>query len=389
MLDNQPPCAKLRLEHGGAMGHLPDSLDTALDSCMEAALCGEPWDRALGQLAGALDMVGCSLNTFGAASRLALPATANYRDMLVDFVRDGWRGQDLRAIRGWPLAAAGAPVIVEDMVSTAEERDTLPFYREFLDQRDMTILAGIGFKVGGQVWSLSGARSRRQGLPSPDERALLEWAQPHLQRMVRLATLMADSRRRGAMDALEALGEAAVCVDRSGRAVHTTRAADALMGEGVWLRNARLRFDDAEAEHAVHHLIKFALEPLTPFSETTRTVAARRTDRRPLAIEVMPEREALEDPLGLSGAIVLLRDLDQPRPYSTERLKRAFAFSEREAQVAAMIGAGLSTDEVAERLNLMESSVLQLIKAAMAKAEVGSRAALAGLVARLQGMGSG
>jgi DNA-binding CsgD family transcriptional regulator len=188
------------------------------------------------------------------------------------------------------------------------------------------------------------------------------------------------------MEALGSVGEAAVCVDRCGRAVHLTRAAEALMGNGVCLRNARLRFDDVEAEHAVNHLIKVALEPDARFSATTGSVAARRTYRRPLSVEVIPEREALTDPLGLSGAIVLLRDLDRPRLCSTERLKKAFSFSEREAQVAAMIGAGLSADEIAQRLNLMESSVLQLIKAAMAKAEVGSRAELAGLVARLQGM---
>jgi DNA-binding CsgD family transcriptional regulator len=51
-----------------------------------------------------------------------------------------------------------------------------------------------------------------------------------------------------------------------------------------------------------------------------------------------------------------------------------------------MIGAGLAADEIADRLDLMGSSILQLIKAAMAKAEVGSRAELAALVARLQGM---
>jgi DNA-binding CsgD family transcriptional regulator len=368
------------------MNHLPEGLDAALDTCMEAALSSDQWVDALGQLAGALHMVGCSLNTYGAASRLALPATPAYREMLVDFVRGGWSKQDLRASRGWPLAAAGAVAIVEDMVSTEEERRKLPFYSEFLERRDMSILAGIGFKVGDQTWSLSGARSSRHGMPSSDERALLEWTQPHLRRIVRLAAMMAESRRRGAMDALGAIGEAAICVDRWGRAIQLTRAAEALMGNGVSVRNARLRFDDAEAENAVNQLIKVALEPDARFSETTCSVAARRTYRRPLAVEVIPEREALRDPLGLSGAIVLLRDLDQPRPCNTERLRKAFSFSEREAQVAAMIGAGLATDEIAERLDLMESSVLQLIKAAMAKAEVGSRAELAGLVARLQGM---
>lgn len=368
------------------MDDLPTGLDAALDTCAEAALSCAPLDDALGQLAGALDLVGCSLNTYGAASRLALPATRNYREMLVDFVREGWSGQDLRASRGWPMAAAGVAAIVEDMVSTEEERRRLPFYSEFLERRDMSILVGIGFRVGDQVWSLSGARSARQGMPSEKDRALLDRTQPHLRRIVRLAAMMAESRRRGAMDALSALGEAAVCVDRWGRAVQMTRGAVALMGNGVSVRNGRLRFDDAEAEHAVGRLIKVALESGTPFSATTHSVAARRTYRRPLAVEVIPEREAVTDPLGLTGAIVLLRDLDQPRLCNTERLKKAFSFSEREAQVAAMIGAGLGADEIAGRLDLMESSVTQLIKAAMAKAEVGSRAELAALVARLQGM---
>lgn len=368
------------------MAGLPKELDEALDACMEAALISDHWDDALVPLARALNLVGCSLNTWGAPSRLALPAMPNYREMLVDFVREGWSSQDLRASRGWPLASAGAVVIVEDMVSTEEERCRLPFYIEFLERRDMTILAGIGFKVGDQTWSLSGARSSRQGLPSCDERALLEWTQPHLRRIVRLATMMAGSRRLGAMDALAQMGEAAVCVDRCGRAIHISPAADALMGKGVRLCNGRLRFDDVEADHAVDHLIKLALAPDSSFSTTTRSVAARRTFQRPLAVEVIPEREALKDPLGLWGAIVLLRDLDQARPCDTERLRQAFSFSDREAQVAAMIGAGLAVEDIASRLDLMESSVTQIIKAAMAKADVGSRTELAAVVARLQGM---
>lgn len=368
------------------MSHLPNRLDMALDSCMEAALTCDQWDGALGQLASALNMVGCSLNTYGATSRLALPATANYRDMLVDFVREGLSTQDLRARRGWPLAAAGAVSIVEDMVSTEEERKRLPFYREFLEPRDLSVLAGIGFKIGDQTWSLSGARSSRQGLPSSEERALLERTQPHLRRIVRLSTMMADRGRRGAIEALDALGEAAVCVDGWGRVARMTRAAEALMGNGVWLRNARLRFEDAEAELAVDHLIEVALNPTTPFSATTKSIAVRRTDRRPLAVEIMPGREALRGPLGLSSAIVLLRDLDQPRPCNSEQLRTALGFSEREAQVATMVGAGLPINEIARRLTLKESSILQLVKAAMAKAEVRSRAELAGLVARVQGM---
>lgn len=384
-LDKRSASANLVLKRGAAMSHLPNRLDMALDGCLEAALTYDHWDGALGQLAGALDMVGCSLNTYGAASRLALPATANYREMLVDFVREGMSSQDLRARRGWPLAAAGVVAIVEDMISTEDERRRLPFYREFLERRDMSILAGIGFKVGDQTWSLSGARSSRQGLPSAAERALLERTQPHLRRIVRFASIMADRGRRAAMEALEGLGEAAVSVDRWGRAAQMTPAAEALIGSGVWVRNGRLKFEDGEAQQAVDHLIKVAHDPAAPFSATTRSVAARRTGGRPLAVEVMPGREALKDPLGLSGAIVLLRDLDQPRPVNHAQLRKAFAFSEREAQVAAMIGGGLSIAEIAPRLGLKPSSVLQLAKAAMAKAEVGSRAELAGLVARVQG----
>jgi DNA-binding CsgD family transcriptional regulator len=383
LLDNWKLPPPIYERAGEAMSDLPGGLDAALDTCIEAALVADQWDEALGRLASALKLVGCSLNTYGAASRLALPATASYREMLVDFVREGWSSQDLRASRGWPLATAGVAAIVEDMVSTEEERRRLPFYSEFLERRDMSILAGIGFKVGDQVWSLSGARSARQGLPSPDERTLLELTQPHLRRIVRLAAIMAESRHQGAMDALGALGEAAVCVDRWGRVLQMTRAAEALMGDGVSVRGARLRFDDVQAEHAVHHLIKGALVPDAPFSATTRSVAAQRAYKRALAVEVIPARDALMDPLGFSGAIVLLRDLDQLRTCDTERLRQAFSFSEREAQVAAMLGAGLTADEIARRLDLRESSVTQLIKAAMAKAEVSSRAELAALVSRL------
>jgi DNA-binding CsgD family transcriptional regulator len=99
--------------------------------------------------------------------------------------------------------------------------------------------------------------------------------------------------------------------------------------------------------------------------------------------EVIPAREALCDPLGFSGALVLLHDLDHARASDAHVLRQAFSLSPREAQVAAMTGAGADTDAIAAQLELRRASVSQLIKSAMAKMSVNSRAELVALLARL------
>lgn len=185
---------------------MPNELDAALETCVEAALSG-PWDQALGQLASALNMIGCSLNTDGAASRLALPATSNYREMLVDFVGGGWSEHDLLARRGWPMAAAGAAAIVEDWsLRRRSVVDSLSTESSWSSGNGSTRWHRV------QNWRSNLVAERR----ADHDRALLERTQPHLRRIVRVATVMAESRRRGAMDALGALGEPAACVDRWG-----------------------------------------------------------------------------------------------------------------------------------------------------------------------------
>ena len=365
------------------MSSLPKDLDAALGACMEASIAPALWDDALNKLANALGLVGCSLNTNDRASRLVLPATSSYRDMLVDFVGEGWQAYDLRGQRGWQLVAAGRAALAEDMLSTADERKNLPFYADFLRRHDMPIFTGIGFKIGDHLWTLSGARSARQGLPSPEDRALLDRMQPHLKRIMRFSQRAAQSSRQSAMASLAATQQAAISLDRRGKVLEMTPTVEALIGQGVLIRGGRLALDDVRAGHALDDLIKIALDPDQPYSATARIVCAQRSGRRPLVAEVIPSREALCDPLGFLGALVLFHDLDQARTSEVEMLRQAFLLSPREAQVAAMIGAGADADMIAERLKLRRSSVNQLIKGAMAKMSVNSRAELVALLARL------
>ena len=368
---------------GMQMDALPRELDAALDACLEASVEPALWDGALNKLASALGMVGCSLNTNDPTSRLGLPATSNYRDMLVDFVGEGWHAHDLRAQRGWRFVAAGMAALAEDMLSTEEERKSLPFYADFLRRHDMPIYTGVGFKIGANLWTLSGARSAWQGLPSHADRVLLDQTQPHLKRIVRFSEKLAQSNRQKAVASLAAMRHAAICLDRHGKVLQMTPTAEALMGHGVRVRSGRLALDDVRAGHALDDLIKAALDPMKPLSTTTRIVSAQRHGRRPLMAEVIPAREALCDPLGFSGALVIFHDLDQPRTSEMEVLRQAFSLSPREAQVAALIGAGADADAVAAHLGLRRSSISQLIKGAMAKMSVSSRAELVALLARL------
>jgi DNA-binding CsgD family transcriptional regulator len=365
------------------MGALPKSLDAALDACMEASVEPALWSDALNKLANALDWVGCSLNTNDRAARLVLPATPAYRDMLVDFIGESWQAHDLRGQRGWRLVAEGRAALAEDMLSTPEERKRLPFYADFLRRHDMPIYAGVGFKTGDQLWTLSGARSARQGLPSEADRALLDRTQPHLQRIMRFAYKATQGNRQSAMASLAATRQAAVCLDRRGRMLQMTPAAEAIMGHGVSVRGGRLVLDDVRAGYALDDLIKTALDPAKPYSATARMVSAQRAGSRPLMAEVIPSRDALGDPLGFLGALVLLHDLDLIRMSEVDMLRQAFSLSPREAQVAAMIGAGVDADRIAKRLELRRSSVNQIIKSAMAKIGASSRAELVALLARL------
>ena len=349
-----------------------------MDACFQAAAEPASWPGAMEALAQALGQAGCGFHPRGVQARLNLPASPAYRDMLKDFLAEGWVDQDTRK-RGWPLVASGAVMVTDDDVATPEERAHSAFYQEFLEPRDMGVFLGLGFRVDGQDWSLSCASNRDVRM---QELSYLPQLQPLLARLVRFADAMSHRANAGAMSGFDVAGRAAMLIDWRGRVAALNERAHALLGDRLDVRSGRLVIHDPVAHAAVQQLIAASLKPGTSGTERP-AIVIRRAEGLPIVAEAIPARGGLAHSLGLSGAILLFTDLAQPSPQDRALLRPAFGLSGRESAVAARLAVGDTPLQIGTDMALKPSSVRQIIKSIMTKTNVSSRAELVALLNRL------
>lgn len=358
----------------------PPEVDAALNACFQAAVEPDLWPEAMDLLAQALGQAGCGFHPRGVQARLNVPASSAYCDMLKDFLAEGWVDHDPRA-RGWRLVASGAVMVTDDDVATSEERARSPFYREFLEPRDMHVFLGLGFRVDGQDWSLSCGSNRNL---QEQDLSYLAQLQPQLAHVVRFADAMSRRVNAGALSALDATGRAAMLIDWRGRVAAVNEHARALLGDRLDVRAGHLVVHDPLGHAAMQRLIAAAHTP--GFAGTGRSiVVVRRPEGLPIVAEALPARGALADSLGLSGVLLLFTDLENASPQDGALLRPAFGLTGREAAVAVRLAAGDTPAQIATDLTLKMSSVRQLIKSSMAKANVSTRAELVALIKRLPG----
>ena len=82
-------------------------------------------------------------------------------------------------------------------------------------------------------------------------------------------------------------------------------------------------------------------------------------------------------------ALVTVTDLDKPAAVSVEKLTAIFDFTVREAEVAALIGAGQSTGQAAKALGITEHTIRHHLKAIFGKLEISRQAELISIVMKL------
>ncbi|MCI3135241.1 helix-turn-helix domain-containing protein [Phenylobacterium aquaticum] len=78
-----------------------------------------------------------------------------------------------------------------------------------------------------------------------------------------------------------------------------------------------------------------------------------------------------------------LADLDQPHRVRRSELIALFGLTDREADVAALLGEGASLDDAARRLEISEHTVRQHLKAVFGKVGVSRQAELVRIISRL------
>jgi DNA-binding CsgD family transcriptional regulator len=368
----------------GADGLRPE-LAAALESCFDAVANPELWPRATENLTAALGALGACFNMHGAAAdrRLLAPMSASYRDMLAEFLADGWGEHDVRGQRGWPLMKRGNLVVLDNHFSSPEERARTPIYAELFRRHDLDTFAAVGFHANDALWVLNLARSKAMEDFGGAEAQEMARIAPLLGRLLTFAETLAGAAANGAMAALEETATAAVLVDWTGRVAEINEPARGLLGASLAIRGGRLSVERADDQAALDALIGAATRPGVNRAGPGGPVMVRLARGGALVIDAVPVRAAMADAFGRSGALLIMTNPGRRPNPSDSLLRELYGLTQREAQVAALIAAGDGAAEISDTLGLKASSVRQVIKVLLWKTGARRQSELVAMFARL------
>ena len=366
-------------------GTLRPELEAALASCFDAVIAQDSWPRATEALAAAMGALGSCFHMFGAGERrLEAPMSIRYREMLAEFLAGGWGDHDVRGQRGWPLARKGPRVILENDISTPEERARLPIYNELFRRHDLETFAGLTFRANGRLWAFNIVRSQAMGDYGFDTAQQLSWLAPQVSRLICFGEVMSQAAAQGAMATLERSATGAILLDWNGRVLEMNEAARHMMGSGLTVRAGRVCADWPGAQPALEALVASAVHDDTGHLRSgLGPIAAPKPSGGMLLVDAVTTGSRMGGAFGRYGALLMVTDPGRRHSVSRTLLRRLYGLTNREAEVAERIGAGEGAGDIAERLELKTSSVRQLIKAVLEKTGTARQSELAALVSRL------
>jgi DNA-binding CsgD family transcriptional regulator len=342
---------------------LTRSADVALENCYKALPDDAAFAMALEELAQAFGARGCSfVRSKIGASRLHVPASPLYRAFLKDFVAEGWASSDLRALRGWPKLKGGRLTLLEHDVTTEDERDTLPVYRDLYRRHDLYWWATVSFPVGDECWALSFLRSRNAVPFDRSEAKLLGRLRPDLSRLVGLRQALQVSQSRSIVEALDSLGRAAFIVANGPTVLAINEVARECLDGLIWLREGRLIARDQTGREVLAQL-RLLLNEGENFNN--RSVVVRNPQlMRPIIFDLV----RLDTVLGERPCVlVTVRSTERQQRIEQHRLKQAFDFSPAELSLATWLGNGATLDQAAFHIGIGRETARTQLKALFAK----------------------
>lgn len=368
-------------------------IDSALGFCYDAVVDPASWSDALHRLARSFDSVCCMFYPERPDDILhRMPASHDFKDLLNEFVRDGWWKHDHRAERFWPQLHAGRTVLLEHDIASDDERRTLPQYHELYNRYGMPWWAAIGFNVSGRQWGLPILRSDRAGPFTPADAVQLKGSIPHLSRMISLSGKLTLGRVASALDALDRAHVSAFALDWRGRVIRMNALAEGLVGNGIRLADGRLEASDRDSDTRLQRLLAAAVAAATEEISAISWIASAqpvpiwRFGRRPLVVETMPARGLFADALYQARALVMVTDLDAAaRQPSTERIRSVLDVTRAEARLLSCLSAGVDLTAAAAALGISPHTARSQIKSLFAKTDTHRQAELVSIAQRIGG----
>jgi DNA-binding CsgD family transcriptional regulator/PAS domain-containing protein len=364
----------------------------AIEAIYDAAPNPSNWPIALQAIADVFFDVGAVLiwqRDDGGFGTIATPSIAEAQR---DYHENGWFKRDLPAIR----AVERSVWLFKDAVGdhfgiSDEEIASHPFYTEFLARHGLRWRGAVG--VGPDPHMQVAVSVQRVATKPPftdDELEILDRLGRHVEKSLRLSIRLFDAEltKVGLGEALARVGIGVFALDSLGRVVFSNPAGNRMLGDGLAIVKERLLVgaapERAALETAITQMVR--AEPQDIAADPKPILIRRQKAARPLAVYVLPitaSSHSAAQFLTHARAIVLAIDPEASSPADPALVRDVLGLTLGEARVAALIGAGLSPRESAEKLGITEETARTALKRVFSKTGVSRQSELVALLTKL------
>jgi DNA-binding CsgD family transcriptional regulator len=300
---------------------------------------------------------------------------------------DYYRARDLQLHDLWsaalaPTANLGAQ-IGDELVAEDSYRNSV-FYNEFFRHfgDDTGKFVGFGAAIGDRLLTLGAHRPFRAKPFEEADRQRMQELVPHLRRIyaARFA-LDAATLQAGIADGIaNAFAVPAIVVNRQGRLIHANQKGFELVngGDGIWLApGGVLVADRHNTTRALRKLIADACAG-TPTNGGAMRIE-RPSGKQALRFSVLP------CPGQAGHAVVLCDDPDRATHLPSAILESLFGLTHAEAEVAILLGEGMTPTMIAEAREVSTATVRVQVQQCLRKTETSRQGELIRLINRLPG----
>ena len=366
------------------------ALAPAIEVCYDAAFDFKRWPEALQKLADALGATSSVIRTSDHTHpfrcdqrhRTVTPDSTEHAEFAALWLERIEGAPDPHTDLGWKSANC---FIVEDEITTPEQRKALPYYQEIARPGNREWWAAVHVEVKNRRWSLSMFRDARRGAFDVSEADYFVNVAPDLRRIISLAEKVWDISIGPSLTLLDRLNCAAVLLDCRGYVTRFNEHTEGLFGSDLMIRHGRIHAADRTSDARLQGLIGSAsVTKLAEEPARAEPVVIARNGSPWLLAEVVPMTAFAHDLFNGGDTLLYFTDLMAERAPCERLLSQTFQLTAAEARLASSLAAGEGIGAASDRLGIGRETVRTQLRAIFAKTGTSRQAELTALLSRLR-----
>lgn len=370
-----------------------ETLSQLLEDIYATAAQPQRWEGTLQSIADTFRGVGSLIIYQQAGGRLGTICTPSLQAAQFNYEREEWWRHDIRFTRSEQLGYLVARDAIADRhIATAEEIDSLPYYRNFLGRHGLKWFGGVSISPDpGVPAALSILRAIDEAPFSDEELQQLTLVGRHVENALRLGIRLIDADRgqRSFADILGRLGIGVLLLDDAGCVTFRNERTEALIGGNLAVVDGCLTSPIASVRDRLAAVVAQIGSRSPGWADATvkPTLIPLEEDGVTIALYVLPvasgDAGQASAILAEATTIVLIVRLGLDSDLDPSVLRDLFGFTLGEARLAALVGAGLSPLQASERLGIAEATARTVLRRVFEKAKVSRQSELTALLSRI------